>query len=214
MDATIRNMQLFISMHAMPSTIIQIFKVPMQKERMTAKTKPSVNPRKTLPACQGDSGCHSDLTSDTGSLEERCSSRVFTTAFDEEPSLALDSTFIRHQPKACSISGFDCMSPSSGSPLKDLNESLCQSEDGGLLFHGNADECTNNMDPRDSLVPVGQRDCERESRSAPDLLHTVDELPLTTVIHLLDEARVDRTLSPHTSSDEPLKDFTCAGGKQ
>ncbi len=155
-------------------------------------------------ACQGDSGCHSDLTSDTGSLEERCSSRLLTTAFDEEPNLALDSNFIRHQPKACSISEFDCMSPSSGSPLKDLNESLCQSEDGGLLFHGNAEECTNNMDPRDALVPVGQRDCERESLSAPDLLHTVDELPLTTDSHLLD----DRTLSPHASSDEPLEDFT------
>lgn len=165
-------------------------------------------------ACQGDSGCHSDLTSDTGSVEERCSSRLLTTAFDEEPNLALDSNLIRHQTKACSISGFDCMSPSSGSPLKDLNVSLCQSEDGGLLFHGNADECTNNMDPRDSLVPVGQRDCERESRSAPDLLHTVDELPLTTDIHLLDEARADRTLSPHASSDEPLKDFTHAGGKK
>ncbi|XP_018929607.2 zinc finger protein 518A-like [Cyprinus carpio] len=164
-------------------------------------------PEENLTACQGDSGCHSDLTSDTGSLEERCSSRLLTTVFDEEPNLALDSNFTDHQPNTCSISGFDCMSTSSGSPLKDLNESLCQSEAGGLLFHGNADECTNNMDPRDSLVPVGQS----ESRSAPDLLHTVAELPLTTVIHLLDETREDRTLSPHASFDEPLKDSAHAG---
>ncbi|XP_016342790.1 zinc finger protein 518A [Sinocyclocheilus anshuiensis] len=183
---------------------------PHAKRANDCQDKAFSESEENFAACQGDSGCHSDLTSDTGSLEERCSSRLLTTAFDEEPSLALDSNFIRHQPKACSISGFDCVSPSSGSPLKALPESLCQSE--GLLFHGNADECTNNMDPRDSLVPVGQRDCESESRSTPDLLHTVDELPLTTVNHLLDEARADRTLSPHASSDEPLKDLTHAGG--
>ncbi|XP_073690592.1 uncharacterized protein znf518a [Garra rufa] len=161
--------------------------------------------------CQGDSGCHSDLTSDAGSLEERCSSQLLTTPFDEEASLALDSNAIQHQPNTCSISGLDCMSPSFGSPLK---ESVCQSEHGGLLFHGNADECTNNMDPRDSLVPVGQHDCEtvRESGSSSDLLQTVDELPLTTVIHLLDEVREDRTSSTLTCSDEPLKDLTCAEG--
>ncbi|XP_026108397.1 zinc finger protein 518A-like [Carassius auratus] len=158
-------------------------------------------------ACQRDSGCNSDLTSDTGSLEETCSSRLLTTVFNDEPNLALDSNFVHHQPNTCSISGLDCMSPSSGSLLKDLNESLCQSEAGDLLFH----ECTNNMDPRDSLVPVGQHDCESESLSAPELLHMVHELPLTTAIHLLDETREDRTLSPHVSSDEPLKDSTRAG---
>ncbi|XP_043111302.1 uncharacterized protein LOC122356546 [Puntigrus tetrazona] len=134
-------------------------------------------------ACQGDSGCHSDLTSDAGSSEERCSSRLVSAPFDE-----LDPP-----------EGFGGVSPSSGSPRKDPSE--CQSEDGGLLFRGDADECTNNMDPRERPVPVGQT----ESCSAP-----VDELPLTTVIHLLDEARADRTLPPHAGSDGALRDFTRA----
>ncbi|XP_016393957.1 zinc finger protein 518A-like [Sinocyclocheilus rhinocerous] len=178
---------------------------PRAKRAKDCQDKALSESEENFTACQGDSGCHSDLTSDTGSLEERCGSRLLTTAFDEEHNLALDSNFIHHQPNTCSISGFDCVSPSSRSPLKDLTESLCQSEAGGLLLHGNADECTNNMDPRDSLVPV-------ESRSAPDLLHMVDDLPLTTAIHFLDEVGADRTLSPHTSSDERLKDLTCAGG--
>ncbi|XP_026135168.1 zinc finger protein 518A-like [Carassius auratus] len=155
--------------------------------------------------CQGDSGCHSDLTSDASSSEERCRcSRLLPAVFDEEHNLALDSNCINHQPNTCSISGSDCVSPSSRSPLKDGTESLCQSEAGGLLFHGNADECTNNMDPRDSLVPV-------ESLAAPDPLHMVGELPLTTAIHLLDETREDCTLSPNVGSDEHLKDLTHAG---
>uniref|UniRef100_A0A8C1N820 C2H2-type domain-containing protein n=1 Tax=Cyprinus carpio TaxID=7962 RepID=A0A8C1N820_CYPCA len=173
---------------------------PRAKRAKDCQDKALSESEENLTACQGDSGCHSDLTSDTGSSEERCSSRLLTTVFDEEHNLALDSNCVHHQPNTCSISGFDCVSPSCRSPLKDRTESLCQSEARGLLFHGNADECTNNKDPRDSVVPV-------ESRSAPDLLHTVDELPLTTAIHLL-----DRTLSPHSSSDERLKDLTCAGG--
>lgn len=170
-----------------------------------------------FPACQGDSGCHSDLTSDTGSSEERCSSRLLAAAFDKEHNLTLDSDIIRlhSNTDSCSISGFDCISPSSRSPLKDLTESLChfQSEDEGLLFHSRADERTNNTDPGDSPVPVGQRDCERENFSAPDLYQTVDELPLTTVSHLLDEVRADRTLSSHYGSDEPLQGLACSGGK-
>ncbi|KAK2896221.1 hypothetical protein QQF64_006437 [Cirrhinus molitorella] len=185
---------------------------PNAKRAKDCQDKALSESEENFTACQGDSGCHSDLTSDAGSLEERCSSHLLTTPFDEEPSLALDSNFSHHPPNPCSISGLDCVSPSSGSPPKDPTETLCQSEHGGLLFHGNADECTNNMDPRDSLLPVGQRDCERESSSAPDLLQTVDELPLTTVTHLLDEVGLDRTLSTQTSSDEPLTDFTCAGG--
>lgn len=164
-------------------------------------------------ACQGDSGCHSDLTSDTGSLEERCSSRRISAAFDKEHNLTLDSNLIGllSNTDSCSISGFDCISPSSRSPLKDLAETLChfQSEDEGLLFHSRVDECTNNTDPRDSPVPVGQRDCERET--APDRDQTVDELPLTTSSRSLDEAREDQTISAHNCSDE---DLTCTGGKQ
>lgn len=163
-----------------------------------------------LTACQGDSGCHSDLTSDTGSLEERCSSRLLTAAFDKEHNLTLDSN-LHSNADSCSISGFDCISPSSRSPLKDLTltESLChfQSEDEGLLFHSRADERTNNTDPRDALVPVGQHECERETCGAPDLYQMVDELPLTTVSHLLDEVRVDQT-----SSSLNLPDLTCTGG--
>ncbi|XP_077073488.1 uncharacterized protein znf518a [Siphateles boraxobius] len=159
-----------------------------------------------FPACQGDSGCHSDLTSDTGSLEERCSSRLLSAAFDKEHNLTLDANLIglHSNSDSCSISGFDCISPSSRSPLKDLAETLChfRSEDEGLLFHSRTDECTNNTDPRDSPVPVGQHDCERET--APDLDHTV---PLTTSSHSLEEARVDQTIS-----DEPLPDLTCTGG--
>ncbi|RXN09383.1 zinc finger protein 518A-like [Labeo rohita] len=185
---------------------------PHAKRAKDCQDKALSESEENFTACQGDSGCHSDLTSDTGSLEERCCSQLLPTAFDEELSLALDTNFIHQHSNACSISGLDCISPSSGFPLKDRTESLCRSEDGGLLLHGNADECTNNMDPRDSLVPVGQHDCGRESSSAPDLLQTVDELPLTTVVHLLDEVRADRTLSTQTSSDEPLKEFTCTGG--
>ncbi|XP_059372830.1 zinc finger protein 518A-like [Carassius carassius] len=167
---------------------------PRAKRAEDCQDKALRESQENFTTCQGDSGCHSDLTSDTGSLEERCRcSRLLTTVFDEEHNLALDSNCINHQPNTCSISGFDCVSPSSRSPLKDRTESLCQSEAGGLLFHGNADECTNNMDPRDSLVPV-------ESLSAPDQLHMVGELPLTTAIHW------------HNSSDEHLKDLTHAGG--
>ncbi|CAM4728118.1 unnamed protein product [Leuciscus chuanchicus] len=167
-----------------------------------------------LTACQGDSGCPSDLTSDTGSLEERCSSRLLSAAFDKEHNLTLDSnlTGLHSNTDSCSISGFDCISPSARSPLKDLAETSCHfpSEDEGLLFHSRADECTNNTDPRDAPVPVGQRDCERES--APDLDQTVDELPLSTSSRSLDEAREDQTISAHHCSDEPRTDVTCTGG--
>lgn len=165
-----------------------------------------------LTACQGDSGCHSDLTSDTGSLEERCSSRLLSAAFDKEHNLTLDSNT---NTDSCSISGFDCISPSARSPLKDFgNEMLCHfpREDEGLLFHSRADECTNNTDPGDSPVPVGQRDCERES--APDPDQTLDELPLSTSSRSLGEAREDQTTSAHYCSGEPRTDVTCTGGKQ
>ncbi|XP_067241172.1 uncharacterized protein [Chanodichthys erythropterus] len=189
---------------------------PHAKRAKDCQDKTLSESEENFTACQGDSGCHSDLTSDTGSLEERCSSRLLTAAFDKEHNLTLDSNIIglHSNTDSCSISGFDCISPSSRSPLKDLTESLChfQSEDEGLLFHSCADECTNNMDPRDALVPVGQHDCERENFSAPDLYQTVDELPLTTISHLLDEVRADRTLSSHNGSDEPLQDLACTGG--
>ncbi|XP_039504938.1 zinc finger protein 518A-like [Pimephales promelas] len=152
-------------------------------------------------ACQGDSGCPSDLTSDAGSSEERCSSRLLSAAFDNEHNLTLDPN-LHSNTDSCSISGFDCISPPSRSPLKDLAETVCHfpSEDEGMLFHSRADECTNNSDPRESPVPVGQRECERET--APDL----DQTPLTTSSRSLDEARVGQT------DDEPLPGLTCSGG--
>ncbi|KAK7139693.1 hypothetical protein R3I94_012369 [Phoxinus phoxinus] len=161
-------------------------------------------------ACQADSGCHSDLTSDAGSSEERCSSRLLSAAFDKEHNLTLDSNLagLHSNTDSCSISGFDCISPS---PLKGLAETLChfRSEDESLLFHSrSADECTNNTDPGDSPVPVGQqRGCERET--APDLDQTVDELTFTTSSRSLDEARA---ISAHDRSDEPRPDVTCTGG--
>ncbi|XP_056327238.1 zinc finger protein 518A [Danio aesculapii] len=123
-------------------------------------------------------------------------------------------------PDFCSTFGFDCVSPS---PLNNLSESLCgfQSADGGLLFHC---ESTNNCDPRDAAVfPVGQYDCERENLCVSELIQTVEELPLTTVRHLLDESSnqtvqepplttVRHLLDESSSSDDPQRGATCTGG--
>nr|XP_017214356.1 zinc finger protein 518A [Danio rerio] len=133
------------------------------------------------PLSGSEQNSNEDLSSDVGSAQEK-------------RDLALD-------PNAdlCSTFGFDCISPS----LNNLSESLCgfQSADGGLLFHS---ESTNNCDPREAAVfPVGQYDCERENLCVSELNQTVEELPLTTVRHLLDES---------SSSDEPQRDSACTGG--
>ncbi|XP_051508304.1 zinc finger protein 518A-like [Myxocyprinus asiaticus] len=191
-------------------------------------------------ACESEENCTSDLAlslaADTGSLEELCSSRLVPLQSDNESTTRFCSTIIDQgvekvtseikQPpntdsflESCSVSEFDCTTPATGSPLKDLTESSCrfQGGDGDVLFNSSGDECTNNMDHRDSLLPVGQYDCEmRESRCASDMYQTVDELPITTISHLLDGVKAQRTLLLDNStggltSDEFLKGSTCTG---
>ncbi|XP_072534381.1 uncharacterized protein znf518a isoform X2 [Salminus brasiliensis] len=78
------------------------------------------------------------------------------------------------------------------------------SEDVDLLFQDSGDEYTNNVDSRDALVPLDQS-CTPEtveepnylaisllgdSCHNPDLYQTLEELPVTTVNHLLDDPEV------------------------
>ncbi|XP_066534995.1 uncharacterized protein [Hoplias malabaricus] len=78
------------------------------------------------------------------------------------------------------------------------------SEGGGLLFQGNDDEYTNNVDPGDPPVPLEQS-CTPETVEEPnymailplgdtchdpELCQTLGELPVTTITHLLDEPEI------------------------
>uniref|UniRef100_W5L4W9 Zinc finger protein 518A n=1 Tax=Astyanax mexicanus TaxID=7994 RepID=W5L4W9_ASTMX len=80
------------------------------------------------------------------------------------------------------------------------------SEDVGLLFQDSGDEYTNSLDSRDAPVPLDQS-CTSEtveepnylalavtllgdSCHNPDLYQTLEELPVTTVNHLLDDPEV------------------------
>ncbi|XP_055025724.2 uncharacterized protein znf518a isoform X1 [Misgurnus anguillicaudatus] len=181
----------------------------------TEKVKAHIESEENFTTSQRDSGCHSDLascpSSDTGSSEERCHSFVplvsekeqnpakYSNITDEgleEDTSEMEFLNTDSCIESCLVSEFD------GSPLKDLSESFCHFQSGveDLLFHSSGDECTNNMDPRDPLLPIGQYDCEmltalRGSRSA------ADELPLTTVKHLLDGPAADLAISSDNSTD-------------
>ncbi|XP_065152325.1 uncharacterized protein znf518a isoform X1 [Paramisgurnus dabryanus] len=181
----------------------------------TEKVKAHIESEEDFTTSQKDSGCHSDLascpSSDTGSSEERCHSFVplvsekeqnpakYSNITDEgleEDTSEMEFLNTDSCIESCLVSEFD------GSPLKGLSESFCHFQSGveDLLFHSSGDECTNNMDPRDPLLPIGQYDCEmltalRGSRSA------ADELPLTTVKHLLDGPAADLAISSDNSTD-------------
>ncbi|XP_052007172.1 zinc finger protein 518A [Xyrauchen texanus] len=180
---------------------------------------------RTKAVSESEENCSSDLalclSTDGNYLEECQSSQPVTLESKNESTTTLSSNLsdqgvekvaseIQQPPnpdtflESCSISEFDCVCPVAESPLKDLTETLCgfQSEDGDVLFHSSGDECKNNMDPRDPLLPVGQYNCEmRERQCTSDLYQMVDELPITTISHLLDGVRAHQTLRLDNSTD-------------
>ncbi|XP_026788520.3 zinc finger protein 518A [Pangasianodon hypophthalmus] len=106
--------------------------------------------------------------------------------------------------------------PNVASPHKNTTDSLfiSPSEHGSLFFQYSGDENTNNIDPRYAHVPPDQN-CTMEtveepylpllsledSCRNPDLYQTLEELPVTTVSHLLDDSEV--TYRGITSQSEP-----------
>lgn len=95
--------------------------------------------------------------------------------------------------------------PIVASPHKNTTDSLFISphEHGSLFFQDSGDENTNNIDPRYAHIPLDQK-CTVEtveepsfpqlpledSCHNPDLHQTLEELPDTTVSHLLDDSEV------------------------
>ncbi|XP_036430464.1 zinc finger protein 518A isoform X2 [Colossoma macropomum] len=88
-------------------------------------------------------------------------------------------------------------------------------EDGGLLFQDSGDEYTNNVDPRDAPVP-SEQSCTTETVEEPnclailslgdschnaDLYQTLEELPVTTISHLLDDPEVTSRGVTHQSEE-------------
>ncbi|XP_053357396.1 uncharacterized protein LOC128528543 [Clarias gariepinus] len=90
---------------------------------------------------------------------------------------------------------------------------ISPSENGNLFFQESGDEHTNRIDPRHAHVPLDQN-CTMETVDDPslslsledachnrDLYQTLEELPVTTVNHLLDDSEV--TYRGMTTRSEP-----------
>lgn len=94
--------------------------------------------------------------------------------------------------------------PTVASPHKNTTDSLfiSSSEQGSLFFQDSGDELKSNIDPRYAQVPLDQNSTMesvegpysllllKDSCHKPDIYKTLEELPVTTVSHLLDDSEV------------------------
>lgn len=121
---------------------------------------------------------------------------------DKMPSSAVSCSPTNGEKEA--IFELNITNPTFVSLHKHTTEALFNSpsENGGLLFQDSCDEYTNRVDPRDAPLPL-ERSCTSEtvedpnysailpgSCHNPDLYQTLEELPVTTVNHLLDDPEV------------------------
>ncbi|XP_076831002.1 uncharacterized protein znf518a [Brachyhypopomus gauderio] len=125
---------------------------------------------------------------------------------NEQKGNMQSSTFLTNQEKEArsELKVFSGTIVSPHKPHSTESLSNCPSEDGGLLFQDNSDEYTNNVDPRDASIPLDQT-CTPETVEGrnylavlplgdschnPDVNKTLEELPVTTISHLLDDPEV------------------------